>query len=163
MRQEDPRPTRYSHSVEKWLTGHGWHPARDIGFLATEAIDRRKEQLAGQGHPLEPHALVEPFLHSYGLLELPVETYPSIVTCFDPSIAYAYDGEDIVELGEGLRRRVFPVGFMTEDGNILVLDDLGRFFAIHHTGSYFVGHDTVEAVTVLKGGGVQGDAEDFFP
>ncbi|KNB51209.1 SUKH-3 domain-containing protein [Streptomyces caatingaensis] len=150
--------------VHTWLTAHGWHPARDIGRAATDAIADRKRQLEGQVYPFtyEPPATIEPFLRSYGLLELPHPGAPEVLFCLDPRIAYPHDGEEIGELAENLGVAVFPVGYITEEGSVLVMDALGRVFELHHTGAYFRGADVAEAFASLCGSEVPADAEEYY-
>ncbi|MTE20533.1 hypothetical protein F0L17_15750 [Streptomyces sp. TRM43335] len=60
------------------------------------------------------------------------------------------------ELGEEL----FPLGFDTHDGAVMLVDGRGRFLLVHHTGNYCLADDALRAVWNFMRAETR-DAEDF--
>ncbi|MET9431635.1 SUKH-3 domain-containing protein [Streptomyces sp. NPDC003036] len=58
------------------------------------------------------------------------------------------------------RPEAFPVGYEEFDGGLVLIDETGRFFLMHHTGPYFLGMNAYEAIACLVRGG-QADAEGY--
>ncbi|MCL3993251.1 SUKH-3 domain-containing protein [Streptomyces lavenduligriseus] len=50
------------------------------------------------------------------------------------------------ELADGLGNKVFPVAHDTFDGGTVLMDEIGRFFYLHHSGEYFLGCDKHSAL-----------------
>ncbi|MFE0424999.1 SUKH-3 domain-containing protein [Streptomyces sp. NPDC058953] len=148
-----------------WLRANGWRPGREEepeqGATAGRLIEVRVRGSADQGFPLLPWAEVHRFVASYTGLELPVPLAPERRFRADPTFGYEGDAELITELAENLGRRLFPVGWETAENGIVLLDDTGRFFYLHHTGPYFLGADEPRALASLMTGD-QEDADDYF-
>ncbi|MBZ4322191.1 SUKH-3 domain-containing protein [Streptomyces huiliensis] len=155
-------PRKSPAEIEAWLGENGWFPERDIGRDADDAIAGREANLRDQGYPMTAPEVVRAFLHSYGLLELPYPNDPELILCLNPELAYQYDGSDIQELAEGLGVSVFPVGYETDEGAIVVMDEKERFFYIHDTGFYYMGQGVIDALATRLVGDVLQDAEDFY-
>ncbi|MEU7167896.1 SUKH-3 domain-containing protein [Streptomyces morookaense] len=153
----------HTPEVSNWLAQNGWHPGRDIGVVAENLIRIRVEDAAGQGWRLEVSEAATRFIHSYGELELPYPgSSPEVTLNFDPTAGYHGDAEAFAELSEGLGRKVFPVGYESYEFGIWVVDEIGRFFYLHHTGGYFLGENEFEALSLALSGKSRPDAEDFF-
>ncbi|MGW2647747.1 SUKH-3 domain-containing protein [Streptomyces sp. NPDC001393] len=67
-----------------------------------------------------------------------------------------------MELAEGLGTALFPVGYEASECGILLVDEKGRFFHLHHTGGYYSGHDEFDAFSRFLQGLEDPDAEDYF-
>ncbi|TMU90718.1 SUKH-3 domain-containing protein [Streptomyces sp. DASNCL29] len=135
------RPTS-AGEIRDWLAEHGWSPERDIGERADALITARIDDFRKQGQELAPLPAACSFLHSYGLLRLPIS--PTVTLILDPLGGYEEDAEDVVELAGDLGVSLFPVGYETYEGGILLIDESGRFFYLHDTGPYFLGNDAIE-------------------
>ncbi|WUD75175.1 SUKH-3 domain-containing protein [Streptomyces sp. NBC_00510] len=149
-------------TVRPWLREHGWYPGRDVRDRIGEHLAFRLHEAERQGFPLTTFAAALGFLGSYGLLRLPYRAAPEIALVVRPDVGYEGDAEDFAELGGNLRRPVFPVGYETSEGGIVLVDDLGRVFYQHPTGPYFLGHDAYEAFARRLSGSALPDAEDFY-
>ncbi|MFD7028271.1 SUKH-3 domain-containing protein [Streptomyces sp. NPDC059917] len=147
--------------VEAALTEVGWHPGRDIGDEVPALLRVVTEKYAAEGFPLEPIPTAVAFLREYGLLKLTIPGEPTATLVLAPHWIYEESGEDVAEFAGNLGVKVFPVGYETFDGSMLLVDERDRFFLLHHTGSYFAGNDKYEAVSCLLRGPLQ-DAEDYF-
>ncbi|GAA0428199.1 SUKH-3 domain-containing protein [Streptomyces luteireticuli] len=156
------RPRKTPGDIEMWLRENGWSPERNVEKDAEDAIARREEDLRRQGYPMRAPAVVHDFLRSYGLLELSYPGAPELALCLNPEIGYTSDGEEIAELAGNLGTSLFPVGFETEEGGVIVMDESGRVFYIHHTGFYFMGQSFYEALISRLSGDLLQDAEDFY-
>ncbi len=156
MRQQRPR-----EEIEAWLLANGWYPGRENEAEAERLIAVRVRGSASQGCPLLPWDQVHRFVSSYVGLELPMPRAPERKFRADPTFGYEGDAGLVVELARNLGRRLFPVGWETTENGIVLLDDTGRFFYLHHTGPYFLGHDEIQALSSLMTGD-QEDAEGHF-
>lgn len=145
--------------LEVWLAEHGWSPGRDIGDRADALIAARIEDFRSQGQELASLSTARSFLHSYGLLRLPIS--PTVTLVLDPTGGYEEDAEDIVELAADLGVSLFPVGYETYEGGVLLMDEDSRFFYLHDTGPYFLGRGPIEMlVNRLTGKTV--DASQYY-
>lgn len=149
-------------NVDQWLADHGWYPGRDIGGQADELIDFRVRDAERQGHPLTVSARASQFIHSYGLLKLTHPKTEESSLIIDPKGRYEGDVEDIAELGASLGQHLFPVGFEEADLSILLVDDMDRFFYLHHTGAYYAGAGALDVFARFVNNVDTPDAEDFF-
>ncbi|WP_407703234.1 SUKH-3 domain-containing protein [Streptomyces solincola] len=151
--------------LDAWLRANGWHPGREDESGNRDKADRlitaRVRRSADQGAALEPWEEAHRFVASYVGLEFPMPLAPERRFRADPTFGYDGDAEEIAELARGLGRRLFPVGWETSENGIVLLDDTGRFFYLHHTWPYFLGSDEVQALSSLMTGD-QEDAEDYF-
>ncbi|MEU5163289.1 SUKH-3 domain-containing protein [Streptomyces sp. NPDC020875] len=156
---------RTPEEVNAWLLAHGRRPGREDEpgnrARADRLIEVRVRRSAAEGFPLLPWDGVRRFVASYVGLEFPVPLAPERRFRADPTFGYAGDSESITELAESLGRRLFPVGWETAENGIVLLDDTGRFFYLHHTGPYFLGADEPGALAALMTG-YQEDAEDYY-
>ncbi|MFC5721705.1 SUKH-3 domain-containing protein [Streptomyces gamaensis] len=151
-----------SPEVLSWLTENGWSPGRDIGTECDEDIDVRVRDSERQGTPLQPSDAAKRIIRTYGLLKLKHPRVSGRILKMEPAAGYEGDAEDISELASNLGCRLFPVGYDSEEFGLVLVDERGRFFYLHHTGGYFWGADEDEAFTRFLTGAHAPDAEDFF-
>ncbi|MFF2777604.1 SUKH-3 domain-containing protein [Streptomyces sp. NPDC058052] len=144
------------------LARAGHHPGRDIGDERLRELLRTvSERFAEEGHPVEAFPAARAFVRAYGGLRLRIPGTPPDTVGFTPHWIYEESGEDVAELAAALGRRLFPVGYTTFDGAMILVDETGRFFLLHHTGPYHLGNDVHEAVgRLLRGPNVE--ARAFF-
>ncbi|MFI9235899.1 SUKH-3 domain-containing protein [Streptomyces sp. NPDC053079] len=155
--------SKHTAEVADWLTSNGWSPSRDIGSMADDLIRIRVEDAARQGWHLGDLETATRFIRSYGELELPYPWAPlEAALKFDPTAGYDGDVEAFDELAQGLGKKIFPVGYETHEFGIWLVDEIGRFFYLHHTGGYFLGENEYEAFDRALSGKSRPDAEDFF-
>jgi hypothetical protein len=145
-------PRMTADQVQAALTGAGWFRGRDIGERLPGLLRVVTERFADEGHPVEPFRAAEAFVREFGGLRLVVPGHPPDAVGFTPHWIYEESGEDVAELAGDLGRRLFPVGYEEFDGGMILIDETGRFFLMHHTGPYFLGVDTQEAVSCLLRG-----------
>ena len=148
-------------SVAAALGAAGWYPGRDIGARLPGLLAFVVDRFAEEGHPVEPFRAAQDIVREFGGLRLEVPGTPPAAIGFTPHWIYEESGEDVAELAQNLGRRLFPVGYETFDGAMVLVDDTGRFFLLHHTGPYFLGPNAYEAVGCLLYG-PQREARDFF-
>ncbi|MFJ3926159.1 SUKH-3 domain-containing protein [Streptomyces sp. NPDC090022] len=146
------RPPAPRAEVEAWLRTHGWHPEHADRAEAERLIAVRVRDSVRQGCPLEPWEAVTDFVGRYAGLRFPMPLAPERVFLPHPALGYEGDAEDIAGLAADLDRRLFPVGYETVEAGLVLLDDLGRFFYLHHTGPYFLGGDEAQALSSLMRG-----------
>lgn len=154
-------PRMTAEEVEAVLAGAGWFPGRDIGARLPELLGVVTDRFAEEGHPVEPFGAAQDFVRAFGGLRLEIPGTPPAAIGFTPHWIYEESGEDVAELARNLGRRLFPVGYETFDGAMVLIDDTGRFFLLHHTGPYYLGAGTHEAVSCLLRG-PQRDARPHF-
>ncbi|KOG46606.1 MULTISPECIES: SUKH-3 domain-containing protein [Streptomyces] len=142
-------------------TAAGWHPGRDIGDQVAALTRVVTEKYEEEGFPLEPLPTAVDFLREYGQLRLDKPGDPPDAAVFVPHWIYEESGEDVAELAANLATRVFPVGYDTFDRSMILIDETGRFFLLHHTGPYFVGSNTYEAISCLLRGPLE-EAGNYF-
>ncbi|MFJ1749099.1 SUKH-3 domain-containing protein [Streptomyces sp. NPDC088116] len=150
-----------AEDVDRWLRAGGWFPGREDAAEADRLVQWRVDNSALQGFPLVPWDAAVHFVRSYASLDFPVPKSRDRVFRADPSFGYEGDAEDISELADNLGRRLFPVGYEAGENGIVLMDDSGRFFYLHHTGPYFLGANESQALSSLMTGD-QDDAEDYF-
>ncbi|MBP2585605.1 hypothetical protein J3A78_006083 [Streptomyces sp. PvR006] len=148
-------------SVTAALGAAGWYPGRDIGARLSGLLDLVVDRFTEEGHPVEPFRAAEDFVREFGGLRLVIPGTPPDAVAFTPHWIYEESAEDVAELARNLGRRLFPVGYETFDGAMVLIDETGRFFLMHHTGPYFLGLTSHEAVGCLLYG-PQREARDFF-
>jgi hypothetical protein len=151
-----------SRKVLDWLAGSGWSPGRDIGRAAEELIRVRVKDSERQGASLAPVEAAVRIVHSYGMLRLNQPHTPGCAWVMKPTIGYDGDAAAIKELGNGLGVELFPVGYEASEYGIVLVDERGRFFLLHHTGGYFLGENDFDAFDRFIRGGLAPDAEDYF-
>ncbi|MEU0302233.1 SUKH-3 domain-containing protein [Streptomyces sp. NPDC006175] len=159
------RPPPPREELDAWLRANGWYPGREDETEnqaeAERLIAARVSGSAGQGHPLRPWGEVYRFVSAYVGLEFPMPLAPERKFRADPTFGYEGDAELVVELAQNLGHQLFPVGWETSENGIVLLDDAGRFFYLHHTGPYYLGGNAPQALSSLMTGD-QEDAEDHF-
>lgn len=142
--------------VEAALTEAGWSPGRDIGDRLTGLLRFVTERFAEEGHPVEPFRAARDFVREFGGLRLVVPGTPPDAIGLTPHWIYEESAEDVADLAANLGRRLFPVGYEEFDGGMVLVDETGRFFLLHHTGPYYVGKSPYEAI----GGLLRGPREE---
>lgn len=158
-----PEPRMSRAEVAAVLARAGHHPGRDVGDERLGALLRTvTERFAAEGHPVEAFPAARAFVRTYGGLRFDIPGTPPDAVGLTPHWIYEESGEDVAELAGALRTRLFPVGYTTFDGAMLLLDETGRFFLLHHTGPYHLGDGVDEAVSrLLRGPDVE--ARTLFP
>ncbi|MER5732012.1 SUKH-3 domain-containing protein [Streptomyces sp. NPDC002138] len=154
------RPPAPPEEVEAWLRRHGWTPDLRDSAEADRLIDTRVRDSARQGFPLTPWEAVREFVSRYAGLEFAAPLAPERIFVADPTLGYDGDAEDITELSNEVGRKLFPVGYEFGEAGIVLMDDLGRFFYLHHTGPYFLGQDEAQALSSLMRGD-QDEVDDY--
>ncbi|WP_052869792.1 SUKH-3 domain-containing protein [Streptomyces niger] len=155
-------PDQPTLEVRDWLARSGWTPGRDIGEQAEELIRVRMQDAERQGVPLTPVPAAVRIVHTFGLLRLDHPTSPRFAWVMKPTIGYEGDAEEIQELASGLGEQLFPVGYEAAEGGLLLVDEKGRFFHLHHTGGYYLGQNEYDAFSRFLLGVDDPDAEDYF-
>lgn len=148
--------------VVRWLVSNGWSPGRDIGDRADELILARVDVARQQGVELIAVPAARKIIHSYGMLELARPGASGSVIVMSPMGGYGGDVHDISELSSDLGSPVFPVGFDPNDYALVLVDETGRFFSLHHTGAYFMGKNDMDAFRRFMHGIPDDDAEPYF-
>ncbi|MFD7031582.1 SUKH-3 domain-containing protein [Streptomyces sp. NPDC059917] len=146
--------------VDSWLRSHGWHPDLHNRVEADRLIDARVRDSARQDFPMAPWGAMREFVSRYAGLEFPAPLAPERVFVADPTLGYEGDAEDITELSAEVGRKLFPVGYEFGESGIVLMDDLGRFFYLHHTGPYFLGENEAHALSSLMRGD-QDEVDDY--
>lgn len=154
-------PRMTAREVEAVLAGAGWVPGRDIGARLPALLGFVTDRFAAEGHPVEPFPAARDFVREFGGLRLEIPGTPADAVGFTPHWIYEDSAEDVAELAGNLGQRLFPVGYETFDGSMLLIDETGRFFLLHHTGPYFLGESAHEAVSCLLRG-PQREARDHY-
>lgn len=75
---------------------------------------------------------------------------------------YREAAEDVQEIADGLAKNIFPVAHDTYDGGTVLIDEVGRFFYMHHSGNYFLGDEKYSALMNYSRGYPLEDAEDYY-
>ncbi|SCF57858.1 SUKH-3 domain-containing protein [Streptomyces sp. Ncost-T10-10d] len=152
----------FTPEVRDWLTANGWSPGRDIGDHAEELIQVRVQDAQRQGIALTPMPAAVHVIHTFGLLHLTHPTAQDISWITAPTLGYEGDARAIQELAFGLGTELFPIGYESSEYGILLIDERGRFFHLHHTGGYYLGENTADTFSRFLIGAPDPDAEDFF-
>ncbi|WP_143688518.1 SUKH-3 domain-containing protein [Streptomyces barkulensis] len=165
MRKEkDGEAMRFPSSrqeAEAWFRQYGWSPERDIGAEADALIQKAREQAAEYGVSYVVSEYARDFIRSFGGLRILFDDSPENHFVTKPGFAYKGDAEGIEEFSGELGESLFPLGFDTYDGAVMLVDGRGRFFLMHHTGNYYLGDDALQAVTNFMTADME-DAEDFY-
>lgn len=148
--------------VLDWLVSNGWSKGRDIADRADELIHERIDASRRQGVVLIPVAAAERIIRSYGLLQLVRSDASDSTLVMKPTVGYDGDAEDIEELRQDIGVDIFPVGYDSGDFALVLVDEGGRFFSLHHTGAYFMGNDEFDAFGRFMRGVPDDDAEEYF-
>ncbi len=152
-----------SQEVREWLEENGWFPGRDIGAIrAGELIDARVNGAECQGSSLVLVGAAARIIRAYGLLTLAHPRAGGFVLKMKPTVGYDGDAALISELARNLGRQLFPVGYESSEEGLILVDEIGRFFLLHHTGSYFWGFNEQDTFSRFLSGADALDAEDFF-
>ncbi|MFF9895453.1 SUKH-3 domain-containing protein [Streptomyces longispororuber] len=152
-----------SREVREWLERNGWFLGRDIGEArAGELIDVRVSDAERQGSSLVPVDAAIRVIRAYGLLTLEHPRVGDFALNMKPTVGYDGDAALIAELATNLGLQLFPVGYETSEEGLILVDEIGRFFLLHHTGAYFWGANEQDAFARFLSGADALDAEDFF-
>ncbi|MYR89144.1 hypothetical protein GTY41_30595 [Streptomyces sp. SID685] len=151
-----------TQEVGDWLVANGWFPGRDIGAEADELAGVRVRDSERQGVPLTPVQPALQVIHSYGKLRLPQPNTPGMAWVMDPTVGYDGDAAAIMEVAGRLGTALFPVGYEASESGILLVDEKGRFFHLHHTGGYYLGENEFDAFSRFLKGLPDPDVEDYF-
>jgi len=154
-------PRMTTEEVEAVLTEAGWSRGRDIGAQLPGLLSFVADRFAEEGHPVEAFQAAQDFVREFGGLRLVIPGTPPDAVGFTPHWIYEESGEDVAELARNVGKKLFPVGYETFDGAMVLIDETGRFFLMHHTGPYFLGANTYEAISCLLRGPQQ-EARDYF-
>ncbi|MFD1830311.1 SUKH-3 domain-containing protein [Streptomyces desertarenae] len=146
--------------VESWLRRYGWSPERDVGAEADALIRKAREQAAEYGISYAPSGHARAFVRNYGGLKILLHESPENYFLADPGFPCKGGAEEIGEFSRELGEELFPVGYDSYDGAVMLVDGRGRFFVMHHTGNYYLADEALQAVWNFKKGDTQ-DAEDF--
>ncbi|MFD3994706.1 SUKH-3 domain-containing protein [Streptomyces sp. NPDC058548] len=150
-----------AEAVEAVLAEAGWSRGRDVGAELPELLKFVMDRFAEEGHPVEPFQAAQDFVREFGGLRLEIPGTPPVAIGFTPHWIYEESGEDVAELAQNLGKKLFPVGYETFDGAMILIDETGRFFLLHHTGPYYLGANKHEAISCLLRG-PQMEARDYF-
>lgn len=150
-----------AQEVIAWLTSNGWTPDRDLGERAAELVEVRVRDAERQGVALSPSPAATRVVNAYGLLRLP---HPKAAETWlmKPTLGYEGDAALIQELATGLGVSLFPVGYEESERGLILVDETGRWFHLHHTGGYFLGVNDYDAFSRFLSGVNAPDAEDYF-
>ncbi|MVO90761.1 hypothetical protein GPA10_39985 [Streptomyces sp. p1417] len=151
-----------SPEVREWLSRNGWSSGRDIGAEAEELVRIRLRDAERQGERLTPVDAAVRIIREYGGLRLAHPRVTDLVMEMDPTGGYDGDAAAILELTANLGKQLFPVGYESREYGLILVDEIGRFFHLHHTGAYFWGSGEYEAFAFFLGREDALDAEDFF-
>ncbi|WP_318212843.1 SUKH-3 domain-containing protein [Streptomyces sp. SJL17-1] len=154
-------PRMTTEEVEVVLTEAGWTRGRDIGAQLPELLGVVTERFAEEGHPVEAFRAAQDFVREFGGIRLVIPGTPPDAVAFTPHWIYEESAEDVAELAANVGKKLFPVGYESFDGSMVLIDETGRFFLMHHTGPYFLGANTYEAISCLLRGPQQ-EARDYF-
>ncbi|MGW9456002.1 SUKH-3 domain-containing protein [Streptomyces globisporus] len=150
-----------NEEVDAWLTEAGWYPGRDAAREAAEAVATVTDRYRAYGVDIEPSAAALAFVREHISLRTVIDTAPENFAIFTPHLVFKGDAEEIAELAGDLGVKLFPVGYDTYDGSTILMDESGRFFFSHHTGSYYLGSEKYEALMSLMSSEMD-DAENYF-
>ncbi|MGW1428889.1 SUKH-3 domain-containing protein [Streptomyces sp. NPDC002431] len=153
------QPTK---EILDWLNRNGWFPGRDIGDSARDLIQVRLQDAESQGFPLEVVEAAARVIRAYGLLDLKHPRASHSAFEMEPTGGYDGDAREIAEMAAALGVPLFPVGFESSELGIILVDKIGRWFLLHHTGGYFLGEDAHEAFSRFITNAETPDAEDFY-
>lgn len=152
-----------SQEIHDWLTANGWYPGRDIGEEAERLIGVRLQDARGQGATLTPAEPAVRVIHTYGGLRLNRGgDNRDGAWIMKPTFGYRDDAADIKELAEALGVELFSVGCESAEFSLILVDETGRFFLLHHTGGYYAGDSDFDAFRRFIEGEMLPDAEDYF-
>ncbi|WP_426366829.1 SUKH-3 domain-containing protein [Streptomyces sp. E-08] len=155
-----PRPEGPA-DVDAWFAEGGWYPGRNVAEQAAAFVAEVVEETRRYGHPVEPFAAATAFLAEHAGVRLTIDARREEYLYFKPVIVWESTSEEIAELSRNLGVRIFPVGWDSSEGEVIVIDERNRFFCMHHTGNYYLGTGKYGAMTDLYRYPMK-DAEDFY-
>ncbi|GGV51007.1 hypothetical protein GCM10010245_80170 [Streptomyces spectabilis] len=152
-----------SQEVREWLGRNDWFPGRDVGASrAGELIDMRVSDAERQGSSLVLVDAAARIIRTYGLLTLEHPQVVDFALKIEPTVGYDGDAALISALAGNLGRQLFPVGYESSEEGLILVDEIGRFFLLHHSGAYFWGFNEQDTFARFLSGEDALDAEDFF-
>jgi hypothetical protein len=146
---------RFSPDVETELIAAGWMPGRDASARVDPWLAEVATREGEYGTRLEPFDAARRIYHEFGLLDVdlhgmgeelgrfPIHFYPMDVP-LDPFYLAAF--------GRHVGGRVFPIGHTDDGANMLVVDESGRVYNLHDTGTYLLGNTIDEALELMVHG-----------
>ncbi|MGW6392885.1 SUKH-3 domain-containing protein [Streptomyces sp. NPDC055103] len=147
--------------VDAWFAEYGWFPGRNVAEQASAFVAEVLEESRKGGFPVEPFAAATDFLAEHAGLRVTHDVQRAEHFHFTPVPVWGYLFEDIAELSRGLGVRLFPIGWDSGEGEVLVIDEQGRFFNMNSFGNYYMGTGKHEAMIGLFHRPMQ-DAEDLY-
>ncbi|MFJ6579411.1 SUKH-3 domain-containing protein [Streptomyces sp. NPDC091368] len=147
--------------IDAWFAEGGWYPGRDVAGRAAVFVAEVVEETRRYGHPVEPFAAATDFLAEHAGVRLTIDARREEYLRFEPVVVWDSTPGDIAELSRNLGVRLFPVGWDSSEGEVIVMDERNRFFCMHHTGDYYLGTGKYEAMADLYRYPMK-DAEDFY-
>jgi len=147
--------------VDAWFAEYGWYPGRNVADQVPAIVAEIAEESRNDGFPMEPFTAATDFLAEHAGLRVTLDARREDYLHFTPVIVWDGTSEEIAELSRRLGVRLFPVAWDSSEGEVMVVDEQGRFFYMHHTGNYYMGADKYEAMISLFHSPMQ-DAEDFY-
>jgi hypothetical protein len=137
-------PPRFSADVAAALKHAGWFPGRwEI---------RQAEQWADElvGHAVFP-AAIEAWAE-FGGLSFDLASAGQVLArtpfLIDPRCGL-HQPRTLADLGRALDTRVAPLGEELYGQALLAVDEQGRIYSLDHTGEWFLGHTTDQALSTL--------------
>ncbi|WP_428951334.1 SUKH-3 domain-containing protein [Streptomyces sp. cg35] len=115
-------------AVDAWLGSAGWYPGRRCDDLAAAEVETALTDFRNDGDSLEVIQPALEFLREHVGLDLPVHAATEDRLIFHSRLMYEGAAEDVQELADGLKKKVFPVAHDTYDGATVLMDEAGRFF-----------------------------------
>jgi SUKH-3 immunity protein of toxin-antitoxin system len=160
---EPPDDGRFEPDVRKRLLGLGWTPGRDVrekvdAWLAEWVDELAELPFERDGYPrYEPIPAALKVLYEFGGL-YSMANGRGITSAQIPFRIYPGEDDDLMQfavltqvLGEGIGQRVFQIGNVERGMGGLVVDELGRVFAVGPVELY-LGENIEEALTrMLRG------------
>ncbi|GAA2303287.1 SUKH-3 domain-containing protein [Streptomyces kunmingensis] len=148
--------------VDAWLSNAGWYPGRRCADLAAAEVASVLQDFLDDGGSL---VVIDPaldFLREHVGLVAPRHASTDDRVEFNPRLMYREAAEDVQEIADGLAKNIFPVAHDTYDGGTVLIDEVGRFFYMHHSGNYFLGDEKYSALMNYSRGYPLEDAEDYY-
>ncbi|MEU1230407.1 SUKH-3 domain-containing protein [Streptomyces sp. NPDC005828] len=147
--------------VDTWFAEYGWYTGRNVADQVPAIVAEIAEESLNDGFPIEPFAAATDFLAEYLGIRVTLDARREDHLHFTPVIVWDGTCEEIAELSRHLGVRLFPVGWDSSEGEVIVMDEQSRFFCMHHTGNYYMGTGIHGAMIGLFHSPMQ-DAEDLY-
>jgi hypothetical protein len=143
---------RFPADVFADLRAAGWYPGRNVTSAVREWLERTDIE---RELPIFPAAMAA--LAEFGGLTVPQRGANGTPGGGYPSTFYPDDvrptTEEVVEFGEIIRARVFPIGGNVDGPSHIVMDEHGRVFLLHPAAEFFIAESLDEALVWVTRGG----------